>query len=104
MVDGLHCGAVWTPTLMIDHNEKQIGSALLALDAWFESLRTPHGIGGPVAHWWESSLIYCGPMTDWRYEGLLSGYVELHRKTQTAHWLERALVAGNEVCAAQLAD
>ena len=80
----------------------RIFSSLLAMDRWFESLRTPQGIGGPVSHWWESSLLYCAPMIDWRYEGLLSGYVELYRKTNQQTWLERAVVTGNEACGAQL--
>jgi hypothetical protein len=83
-------------------NPTRVLSSLIAIDRWFESIRTPQGIGGPISHWWESSLLYCAPMIDWRYEGILSGYVELYRKTNQASWLERAVVAGNEVCAGQL--
>ncbi len=89
---------------MSNPNPREIATALTALDSWFDGLRTRYGIGGPVAHWWESSLLYCGPMIDWRYEGILSGCVELYRKSKAAHWLDKAITAGNEVCAAQLPD
>jgi hypothetical protein len=79
----------------------EVGRAVARLDAWFDTMRAPDGYGGPISHWWESSLLYCGPMADWRYEGLIGGYVELHRATRAARWLERAVRAGDDLLRAQ---
>jgi hypothetical protein len=79
-----------------------VGRALARLDYWLETMRTTGGYGGPVSHWWESSLLYCGPMADWRYEGILAGYVTLYRTTGQAIWLERGIRAADDLTAAQL--
>jgi hypothetical protein len=50
---------------------------LARLEAWLESMRGPGGYGGPVAHWWRQSLLYTGPGLDWRYEGIILGYLAL---------------------------
>jgi hypothetical protein len=81
--------------------QPNIGQAILQLDRWFDSMRQPGGYGGPVAHWWESSLLYCGPMIDWRYEGLICGYLALYRNSQQPHWLHKAVQAADDVVAAQ---
>lgn len=65
-------------------------------------MRGPGGYGGPISHWWESSLLYCGPMADWRYEGIICGYVTLYRSTGQKVWLNRARQAGDDLIAAQL--
>ena len=72
------------------------------LDGWLCSMRTPLGYCGPISHWWASCLLYSGPMIDWRYEGILDGYVRLFCATGNTLWLERALVAGRDVVNAQL--
>ena len=72
------------------------------LDQWFQTMRVGAGYGGPIAHWWDSSLVYCGPMADWRYEGILTGYVTLYRSSRQGHWLERARQAAEDLVAAQL--
>ncbi len=33
------------------------------------------GYGGPVVHWWNHSLAYQGAGLDWRYEGIIDGYL-----------------------------
>jgi hypothetical protein len=81
---------------------KSAGQALAGLDRWFQTMRGPGGFGGPVAHWWESSWLYCGPMVDWRYEGILCGYVTLYRRTGEAAWLDRAVQAGEDAVQALL--
>ncbi len=80
----------------------RIRQAIGRLDAWLQTMRGPGGYGGPIAHWWESSLLYCGPMADWRYEGIICGYVALYRSTGQAIWLNRARQAGDDLVAAQL--
>ena len=70
--------------------QKKINTAVLKLDHWLDTMRQPGGYGGPISHWWESSLIYCGPMVDWRYEGILCGYVQLFRKFREPRWLQKA--------------
>lgn len=41
-------------------------------------------------------------MADWRYEGLICGYLNLYRITSQTRWLERAVNAGNDLLRAQL--
>jgi hypothetical protein len=79
-----------------------IDSALSRLDGWLRGMRGPAGYGGPISHWWDASLIYCGPMADWRYEGLICGYLTLHERTDDRRWLERACACGDDLLAAQL--
>ncbi|MHB1414322.1 MAG: hypothetical protein ACYC1C_03650 [Chloroflexota bacterium] len=74
------------------------------LDAWLESMRGEGGYTGPVVHWWENSWLYTGPATDWRYEGIICGYLELFRRTGDSRWLARARRAGDDVRLAQLPD
>ena len=79
--------------------------------AWLETMRAAApgappgdrgGYGGPVVHWWRDSLRYCGPGFDWRYEGIILGYLSLYRRSGRAPWLERARRAGDDLLAAQL--
>jgi hypothetical protein len=53
-------------------------------------------------HWWRDSLLYCGPGFDWRYEGIILGYLELSRRTGEQRWLDKAIRAGDDLAAAQL--
>lgn len=84
-----------------DHAVRQ---AIVRLDIWFQSMRGQGGYTGPIAHWWESSLLYSGPMADWRYEGILCGYVNLFNATGDQCWLDRAVQAANDIAKAQLPD
>ncbi|HET8670709.1 MAG TPA: hypothetical protein VFM05_08820, partial [Candidatus Saccharimonadales bacterium] len=72
------------------------------LDAWLQTMRDERGYGGPVTHWWQSCLLYCGPMADWRYEGLICGYLNLYSSSLQPQWLERAITAGEDLLIAQL--
>ena len=56
-------------------------ASCLRLEAWLETMRGPGGYGGPVAHWWQQSLMYTGPGLDWRYEGIIEGYLQLWART-----------------------
>jgi hypothetical protein len=79
-------------------------TAIVRLHHWFETMRGEAGYTGPVSHWWESSLLYCGASLDWRYEGLISAYVNLYRKTQNLLCLEAAIRAAEDLRRGQLAD
>jgi hypothetical protein len=72
------------------------------LDAWFETMRGPDGYGGPVAHWWQNCLSFTGAGLDWRYEGLISGYLTLHERTGEPRWLARARRAGDDLLRGRL--
>lgn len=72
------------------------------LDAWLETLRGPGGYGGPVVHWWRQCLLYTGPGLDWRYEGIIAGYLSLWEHTGDHAWLEKACRAGDDLLDGQL--
>jgi len=67
-------------------------------------MRSPAGYAGPVAHWWSQSLLYTGPGYDWRYEGILAGYLNLYQATGEERWLSKARRAGDDLLDAQLPD
>ena len=78
----------------------EIDWALARLEAWLETMRGPSGAlpyGGPVAHWWQQSLLYTGPGHDWRYEGIILGYLALWERTGENRWLTKACRAGDDV-------
>jgi hypothetical protein len=82
--------------------QPNVAETIARMDGWLQSMRGPGGYSGPISHWWESSLLYCGPMADWRYEGIICGYLSLYRSSGAAVWLERARQAGDDLVAAQL--
>ncbi len=84
--------------------QTRLDLAVANLEEWFESMRGPEGYGGPVAHWWQQSLIYTGPGLDWRYEGIITGYLTLWQRTGEVRWLTKAIRAGNDLVAGQLDD
>jgi len=72
------------------------------LDAWLDTMRGPDGYGGPVVHWWQNCLSFTGAGLDWRYEGIISGYLTLWRRTGEARWLVKARRAGDDLVHGQL--
>ena len=78
-----------------------IDRAVVQLDAWLDTMRGPSGYGGPVAHWWQQSLLYTGAGLDWRYEGIIAGYLALWQNTSDQRWLGKARQAGNDLLAGQ---
>lgn len=86
-------------------SSSSIAEIVRGLDRWFESMRvdwpTP-GYGSPVVHWWQHSLTYQGSGLDWRYEGIIAGYLNLWQKTGAAEWLEKACRAGHDLTDGQL--
>lgn len=81
--------------------DDEIPVAISSLNAWFDTMRCREGYGGPVAHWWHNGLQYTGAGLDWRYEGIILGYLTLYEKTMNQRWLEKALRAGNDLIAGQ---
>jgi hypothetical protein len=81
-----------------------VDGAVTRLERWLESMRLPGGYGGPVAHWWRDSLLYCGPGLDWRYEGIIHGYLTLFERTGERKFLEKARRAGDDLRGGQLPD
>jgi hypothetical protein len=72
------------------------------LAAWLETMRGPDGYGGPVVHWWQNCLSFTGAGLDWRYEGIISGYLTLWQRTGEPEWLSRARRAGDDLLRGQL--
>ncbi|MGH2457605.1 MAG: hypothetical protein ACRDIY_01920 [Chloroflexota bacterium] len=82
----------------------RIDATVAGLDAWLETMRGPGGYGGPVVHWWQQSLVFTGPALDWRYEGIIAGYLSLWERVGDARWLVKARRAGDDLVAGQLPD
>jgi hypothetical protein len=82
--------------------EEGIASIIRRMDSWLESMRHPEGYGGPVVHWWRDCLSFTGAGLDWRYEGIMLGYLHLFRATGRSDWLEKASRAGNNLIEGQL--
>lgn len=81
---------------------QEISAAVIGLDAWFDRMRQPGGYGGPVIHWWRDCLEYTGPGLDWRYEGVIIGYLNLWSASRDRIWLDKACQAGDDLIAGQL--
>jgi hypothetical protein len=84
-----------------------VAEAVLGLDRWFDSMRvewpTP-GYGGAVVHWWNHCLSYRGAGLDWRYEGIMDGYLALWQRTRDRRWLAKAIRAGDDLVEGQRSD
>ena len=72
------------------------------MHAWFESMRVARGYGGPVSHWWRHCRRYTGAGLDWRYEGIIHGYLNLYEATEESQWLDAAVTAGTDLIEGQL--
>jgi hypothetical protein len=88
--------ADWTP--------EELPRAVGLLDSWLDSMRAPEGYAGPVSHWWDSCLVYTGTMLDWRYEGIICGYLNLYRITNNTVWLSKARLAADDLVRGQLSN
>jgi hypothetical protein len=84
--------------------QERIHTAVHRMDAWLETMRGPSGYGGPVTHWWRDSLSFAGAGLDWRYEGIIEGYLLLYTATHNPAWLWKACRAGDDLVAGQLAN
>jgi len=83
-------------------NGASLIESILKLDGWLDTMRSPEGYGGPVAHWWQNCLQYAGAGLDWRYEGIILGYLNLYEKTGNRLWLAKARRAGDDLVRGQL--
>jgi len=83
---------------------KSISKAIANMDKWFDTMRSKYGYGGPISHWWDSSLLFTGAMFDWRYDGIIEGYLILYEKTERNIWLNKAKRAGRDLLKAQLSN
>jgi hypothetical protein len=50
-----------------------------------------------VAHWWGQCLRFTGAAADWRYEGVILGYLRLWQRSGMEVWLARACRAADDV-------
>lgn len=82
--------------------ENQVIETLLDLDAWLDGMRLPGGYGGPAVNWDGDSLDFSGPGLDWRYEGIMCGYLNLWHATSNPVWLVKARQAGEDLVRGQL--
>ena len=64
-------------------------------------MRGPRGYTGPLADWWQHGFTAMGTPLDWRYEGIIVGYLALWRRTGDGHWLAKAQWAGDDLLAGQ---
>lgn len=87
--------------LTADRSRHVLVRAVALLDAWLETMRGPDGYGGPVVHWWQDNLLYTGAGLDWRYEGIILGYLNLYRRTGDERWLAKARRAGDDLLRGQ---
>lgn len=84
-----------------------ITQTVLGLHRWLESKRVEwptRGYGGPVVHWWNHQLSWQGAAFDWRYEGIVAGYLTLWERTDDVEWLATAIRAGDDLVGGQLAN
>jgi hypothetical protein len=81
---------------------KMIEQAVANLDYWLDTMRSKNGYFGPVSHWWRDNIYYCGEGFDWRYEGIITGYLNLYKNTGENKWLKKARVAAHDLVNAML--
>ena len=87
--------------VLATHDSLVLDTQVARLDTWLDTMRGTHGYGGPVAHWWRQSLLYTGAGLDWRYEGIIIGYVTLWQRTANGDWLTKARRAADDLVAGQ---
>ena len=83
-------------------SESELHAMIRLIDAWLDTMRGPEGYGGPAVHWWQDCLDFSGPGMDWRYEGIISGYLNLYKDSGNPFWVHKAKRAGDDLVRAQL--
>ncbi|MEI6217758.1 MAG: hypothetical protein WCP86_02565, partial [bacterium] len=78
--------------------------ALGRLEAWLDTMRGDGGYYGPVVGLRGTAMSWCGPGHDWRWEGLLDGWITLHSLTRNPVYLDRIEHALSDLHKAQLAN
>jgi hypothetical protein len=89
-------------TFVQELDQKSLSAIILGIDSWLDTMRVPHGYCGPITHWWQDCLQYTGIGLDWRYEGIILGYLNLFERTGNLAWLTKAQRAGNDLATGQL--
>jgi hypothetical protein len=84
------------------NSTSQINSALSALEEWITSIHSQEGYHGPAIGFKGHSIGFCGAGFDWRYEGLIDGWIALHQQTHRDEYLDRIEQAIKELASAQL--
>jgi len=92
---------------MMAIEQQMLAQTVANLDGWLDTMRVTDavgrsGYGGPVVHWWQNCLTYTGPGLDWRYEGIILGYLALWQRTGEICWREKACRAGDDLVEGQL--
>ncbi|MEI8139624.1 MAG: hypothetical protein WCI03_07140 [bacterium] len=82
----------------------KITGARQRLESWFNGMHGPDGYYGPVVGFRGISMGYCGPGFDWRYEGLLDGWLLQSQTGSDFVRLERIEGALAEIWRSQLAN
>lgn len=85
-------------------NDSDIHVALARLEGWLQTMQGPDGFYGPVVGLRSTAMTWCGAGYDWRWEGLLDGWTQLHRKTNDTIYLDRIDNAMYLLQKAQLAN
>jgi hypothetical protein len=70
--------------------------------SWLQTMKQRGGYSGPVVHYWRDSLNYIGPGLDWRYEGLITAFIALFKKTREDQFLDMAVECGDHLIKNQL--
>ena len=70
--------------------------------SWLSTMKQKGGYCGPVVHYWHDCLNYIGPGLDWRYEGLIIGFLNLYERTKSECFLDMAVEAGDHLLSGQL--
>lgn len=81
-----------------------VAQALGQLENWLATMRGDGGYYGPVVGLRGTAMGWCGPGHDWRWEGLLDGWVARHRRTGSPVYLERVTQALTDLRQAQQAN
>jgi hypothetical protein len=79
-------------------------NSLYSLESWFETVRDREGYRGPAIGLRRSQLACCVPGYDWRYEGLLAGWIERHKASGDAFYLTRLKQDIAQIIGAQLGN
>lgn len=73
-----------------------IGDSLQNLMNWLKTMHSNGEYTGPVVHYWRYNLLFTGAATDWRYEGLIEGFLILYNKTKDRRFLEKSMQLSQE--------
>jgi hypothetical protein len=85
-------------------DDKTLAAAQGRLESWFDSMHGPAGYYGPVVGFRGVGAGYCGPGFDWRYEGLLEGWMAMGRACPEATLAGRIEGALAEIRRSRLAN